>query len=126
MAGLDRVINPETGDYVETAEGQWETTRNAQTAIYHQIRTKRNGWAGDPDAGSDFHELDRGKSTLRTPVVIRDMTERALAPLVDEGRITEPDIDVERDGTRAAQEATVTDLQSKEEIGLASILASVV
>lgn len=123
MAGLDRSIDPLTRDYVEDGAGGWETTRDASTAIWHQVQGRLGGWAGDPQAGSRFHTLARAKSSSRTPAVVADIARGALRPLVAAGLISEPDIIVERDRSRIASETTVTDLQTGEQLDLTDLLS---
>jgi len=126
MAGTDRRIDPETGDYIADGSGGYETTRSAETSVYHQIKGNLGQWAGDPAAGARFFELERASSTLLTPLVVRDMTEEALSPLVAAGLVAEPEIVTERSIDRVAQESTITDLQSGEDMDLSAILPSVV
>jgi phage gp46-like protein len=88
----DRRLDPRTGDYVDDGRGNWEMTDTAATAILHQLRGHKAKWVLDPDVGSRLHELDRAKSTVKTPAVIEDMFRAALAPLVAEGRIDVPEV----------------------------------
>jgi hypothetical protein len=124
MAGLDRRIDPLTRDYIfDASTGTWELTRSAETALYHQVVGELENWAGDPDAGSRFYELARGKSTLRTPAVLRDILNECTAPLVAEGRIAVESIRAERQAVdRAAAETTVIDLETGEELDLVNLL----
>lgn len=123
MAGVTRVIDPNTRDYVaDTARGTNQTTRNASTPLYHQFKTMLGQWWGDPTAGSRFHELRRAKSLLRTPVIIQDMANEAARPLVDAGQITELDFDSERITDRINTSMTATDIQSGEELELTDLL----
>ncbi len=122
MAGLDRVIDPVTKDYVSDGNGGRLKTRTARTAIYHQLITRLGQWWGDPTAGSGFFELARSVSTLQTPRVIEDVTTQALKRLVDLGRITAPVFETERVGDRVNHSVTVTDIQSGETLKLTSLL----
>ena len=123
MAGRDRVINPITRDYVrDEATGTSKTTRNASTSIYHQAATRLGQWWGDPKAGSLLYQLERAKSLLRTPVIIRDIFSQFLQPLIDKGAITPPSFESLRRVDRIDTEATVLDLQSGEELKLSDLL----
>jgi phage gp46-like protein len=121
---MDRRINPATGDYVwDHSEGEPAKTRDASTAIWHQMRTKRNGWVGDPDAGNRLHEVARGKSSTRTPSAIADIIAEAMQPLAQEGLVTEPVIRTEREGDTIEARTFVTDRQSREEVDLTTLVA---
>ncbi len=123
MAGLDRVIDSNTGDYVrDDATGAVTKTSNASTAIHHQVKGIRGQWWGDPDAGSRLIELERAKSLLRTPQVIADILTQALQRLIDDGRITAPTFEQQRMIDRIDTSITVEDLQSGETLQLRDLL----
>lgn len=122
MPGLDRRIDPATRDYISDGSGGYEKTRTAETAVYHQMRGNLGQWALDPDAGGRLYELARAKSGLRTPVIVADMLEELLKPLVREGLIGDPTIIVERELDRIADETTVVDLTSGEQLPLVSLI----
>jgi phage gp46-like protein len=122
-AGKTRVLDPITRDYVlDEDRGAVQVVRDARTAIYHQIQTKLGQWWGDPDAGSRMFELERAKSLLRTPIVIQDIFSEALQPLVDDGRITDPEFETERRIDRITTSVTTTDVQTGEELELTDLL----
>jgi hypothetical protein len=116
MPGLDRKLDPATGDYVDDGAGGTETTRSALTAVYHQGRTPRGGWVGDPSAG--IRDVP-GKSSERTQRVVEDVWREAMAPLVAEGRITEPEVITERNGDQIRFAVASKDLQTGEQLQLA-------
>lgn len=123
MAGKTRVIDAQTKDYVTNDAGNGtKTTRNASTAIYHQIKTQLGEWWGDPTAGSRMFELDRAKNALASPLVIQDIWSEALQPLINDGRITVPVFETERLTDRVNIEVTSTDLQSGEQLELTDLL----
>jgi len=122
MAGFNRTINAATRDYVSDGKGGTEKTRNAQTPLCYQIATQLNQWWGDPDAGSRLFELERAKSSLRTPIVLRDILAQALQPLVDEGRLTEPAIETDRNLDRIDSSILTTDLSTGEQLDLVELL----
>jgi phage gp46-like protein len=123
MAGKSRVIDPITKDYVlDEARGTVMVVRDARTAIYHQVQTRLGQWWGDPGAGSRLFELERAKSLLRTPIVIKDIFSEALAPLVEDGRITEPAFESLRTIDRIDTSVTTSDMQTGEELELTDLL----
>lgn len=125
MPGRDLKIDPETGDYVSDGAGGYETTTDASTAMYHQIRGNLGQWAGDPKAGSRLHEFDRAKSFVsRTEREIVDAIDQALKPLVDASLITAPEHVTERTTDRVVTETTVRDRTTGQVIDLSDVLPS--
>ncbi len=122
MAGFDRVIDPISRDYVSDSSGGRQKTRDASTAIYHQIITKLGKWVGDPTAGSRFFTLGRAKNPISTPQTIRDISIEALTPLVEDERITEPEFEQERTLDRVLTAINVRDIQSGETLELLNLL----
>ncbi len=121
MAGVDREIDPFTRDYVSDGKGGTKTTRSAMTKLHHQFRTPKGSWFGDADAGSRFHELEQARSSVRTPRIVEDMTREACAPLVEEGAVTSPTVNVERDLDQVRYEFFTTDLQTNEDLDLGNL-----
>jgi phage gp46-like protein len=108
----DRVLSPLTLDYVPDGRGAWQTTPTIATAIHHQLRSERNGWCLDPDAGSDLHTLARLRLTEGVALRAGDTIRAALKPLVEEGRAADVAIRAERQpGGLLALEGTVRDVQ---------------
>jgi len=123
MAGTDRVIDPTTRDYVlDETTNSYETSRSARSAVYHSIIGHRGKWAADPEYGSRINELLRTQNSFRTPAVIRDMLNEALSLLIEDGRIAEPEVVIERDKSRVLIEVTVLDLHSGETIDITDLL----
>lgn len=122
MAGFNRTIDPQTRDYVSDGDGGTKKSRTAETPIYYQVKTQLGQWWGDPAAGSRFFELERSKSSLRTPVVIRDIFSQCFAPLVADGRITEPELESERRGDRIDTQIESIDLSTGETLDLVNLL----
>lgn len=122
MAGLDRVIDPLTKDYVSDGAGGRQKTRDASTAIYHQFLTRLGKWIGDVDAGSRFFTLDRAKNPISSPLTIQDIATEALTPLVDAERITAPTFRSDRSLERVITAIDVTDIQSGESLNLLNLL----
>lgn len=123
MPGFDRSIDPATGDYVDDGVGGTEWTRTAAPALFHQIRTPLGSWWADGEAGSRFFELDRSPSSLRTVPVVVDIVRELSAPLVDDGRISEPVTTAERVLDRVLFESVASDLATNEELDLAALAA---
>jgi len=122
MAGKDRALDPLTGDYVPDGKGGWKYTTLADTKCYHQLKTARNTWPGDPDAGSDYALLDR-KDTDEEIARAADMTRDALQPLLDLNLIADLKLETGRDeGGRPVIQSTVTDTQSGAEVELTALL----
>ena len=118
MAGLDRVIDPITKDYVETATGNFEYTSTAQTAIYHQLNTWLGEWIGDPDAGLDRSAIPR-KNNQASLDRYRDAILQALRLLEVAGRVTNSQVSVTRNPSninRADVDAVTTDIQNGNQI----------
>lgn len=112
MAGLDRAINPLTGDYIDDGKGGWKYTALADTKCYHQLKTARNTWPGDPDAGADFNLLTR-KETDEEIARAADMVRDALKPLINLNYVSDLILETGRDEAgRPAIQSSVTDTQS--------------
>lgn len=82
--GLDRRIDPATGDYIDDGAGGDEDTDSVETAAYHQIKTERGEWWADPDKGSDLHLVPR-LSVTQALELLPATLESALQALVDAG-----------------------------------------
>lgn len=50
--GLDRLIDPVTGDYVRTPNGEWAETQDSRTIMLIALRTRLGESAFDPDDGT--------------------------------------------------------------------------
>lgn len=113
MPGLNRRIDPATGDYIRDGRGGHETTPTIETGVYHQIRGKRRLWIGDPDAGSDLYLLPRRNLDRGAVVFADDAIRRAVQPFVDAGEATavETALQAEKTG-RLAGAASITDVQA--------------
>ena len=85
MPGLDRTIDPTTGDYVDAVGGAYAESLTIATAVYHQIKGELDRWPGDPNAGSGVYrikQLGTGKAGQRAA---EDATRAALQGFVDRG-----------------------------------------
>lgn len=114
MPGLNRRLDPATGDYIRDGKGGHEKTGTIETGVYHQIRGKRSHWIGDIDAGSDLYlvprrNLDRGALTFTEGAIVR-----ALQPFVDAGQATDVSVALhaEKGGRIVIDDASITDTQA--------------
>lgn len=94
MAGLDRRIDPLTGDYIDDGEGGYEETDTAETAAYHQITTHRGKYFPQPDLGSDTHLLVQRNADAITALFAAESLQAALQKLADEGMIKDIEVEV--------------------------------
>ena len=96
MPGLDRRLNPETGDYISDGAGGDEDTDTVETAAYHQITTHRGEFWADPTKGSDLHLVPRMSITAAlefAPETLRG----ALQALVNAGLAKDLRVEVTTD-----------------------------
>ncbi len=115
MPGKTRVIDPLTGDYKRNAAGTGhETTTSIGTAVYHQLKGRKDSWWGDPDAGSTIHLVRRGGTSERELNAFRDSVLRSLQRLVEAGLGRDPTVTIEREGTRVGIRTTILDDQHGE------------
>lgn len=114
MPGLDMKIDPITRDYVDDGEGGFATTRDASTAIVHQILTEKNHWVGDFEAGSRLYQLPH-KLSDEVVRAARDIVEEAMRPLDQAGLITDSQLTTERDVRgKLVLSGTARDIQTGE------------
>lgn len=96
----DVKIDPETRDFVDTADGDWEEIDDATTAVMLQLDAREDGWWGDPPSGSRNAEIM--ESDLPTIDDLRDSTRRALGALVKAGVIADAFVNVGDDQDKGA------------------------
>jgi phage gp46-like protein len=96
MPGFDRKFDPVTHDYVEEG-GSFVLTSTLETALYHQLNDELNAWAGDAEAGSRLHLLQRGRNSEAEAVRTADEMEAAVKPFVDLGWATDFEVAIDRD-----------------------------
>lgn len=96
MAGKDRILDPETGDYVSDGKGGLQTTTDLRTAVWHQVAGKRTKWVGDPDAGSDLYTFERVGNSEDTAIAAKDAMARCLQPFIESGRGADLVVDTDR------------------------------
>jgi len=102
----DAVIDTDTRDYVITSDAEVETGVTAASEIWHALMTVKNRFAPAPDDGSELDSVR--KSAASTPPIVRAMTLAALRPLVNDGRIRDLSVAVERNSLTGALTVTVT------------------
>ncbi len=112
MAGYDRKLDPSTGDYIDATGGEYAETLTIETAIYHQLRTERGRWHGDPLAGSDLHLAKYQGSGVVGAKFAENAIRQALQPFIDDGLAADPLVEVEADARgRLIIESSITDIQ---------------
>lgn len=80
------VIDPKTGDYVMTNGAPVESTSLIYPA-YYRLKVERTQWLYAPDVnyGSDFYTIKK-RFTATDANVLTNLAERALQPMIDDGR----------------------------------------
>lgn len=116
-------LDPETGDYV-LEDGAPVIDKGLKTPAFIRLRAKRQTWLYAPDTrwGSDYHLLKKNHSTTDTTQTV-SVGNRALQPLLDDGRASEIDITIDRQSRPASRlKIGITDAQGEgEEIVLVPI-----
>jgi phage gp46-like protein len=110
----DRKIDSLTHDYVEDGLGGFQTTTSIATELHHQLLSERGRWVGDPDAGSDFHQLRAAGAadTDTTAKQAAEYTRNAVQPFLDAGRAADFQVATERDQSgRLVVTSSIRDIQ---------------
>jgi len=111
--GLDRVIDPETGDYVDDGAGGDVDTETIETAAYHQILTHLGEYWAGPEKGSEIHRVPEMSATEALQKAPATLT-AALQALVDAGFAKDLKVEVvadERVSGRIVGATSITDVQ---------------
>lgn len=100
-------IDPSSGDYVQV-NGSPVMTAELTHPAYYRCKVPRKKWlyAPDDNYGSDFASF-RGKQNTANTSVLESMAQRAMAPIVQDGRATEIDV------TTIARSRNGTQLETK-------------
>jgi len=118
----DRYFDPVKRDYVIDKFGQFQTTDNASTAVYHQILDRKGQWAGDPEAGSTLYQLPR----ISTQVIANaaaQMIRDCLKPLIDARLIADSEVNAIRNSDKSITvEGVARDLKGND-IDLTDLLS---
>lgn len=109
-------IDPATGDYIMEG-GSPVLTAELTHAAYYRLKVPRKKWLYAPDAnyGSDFASFT-GKQTTATTSTLEAMAQRALKPIIDDGRATEIDVTAlsrSRNGTQLETDITTAQGQTQ-------------
>lgn len=110
-------IDPSSGDYVIDSKGKPEVVTNLKVPAYIRLKTRRGRWLYAPDDlyGSDFHLVGR-KVTAKDNNLVEAIVDRALAPMISDGRASEVE-QVPQEYTRhtASISINITDSQGEVE-----------
>ncbi|MGE0547625.1 MAG: hypothetical protein AB7O24_01175 [Kofleriaceae bacterium] len=88
FGNFDQEIDPDTRDYIDTADGAWAETESSRSAVMLQLEIRYGEWWVDPEAGSRIPAmLESGEPV--TPEQIADEARRALQMLVVDGVIAD-------------------------------------
>ncbi len=107
-------INPQTGDYIMQGGAPIETP-SLQIPAYIRLKVKRNNWlyAPNSDYGSDFFLLKKKQAGLDAST-IETVAERALQPIVEDGRANSITVETQ-DTSRSGIEMKTTIVDAKGE-----------
>lgn len=119
-------INPATGDY-EMENGAPIPSESLKYPAYYRMKVSRNQWlyAPDPNYGSDFY-LAKKRSGLGSNQGLVSIGEKALQPLIDDGRAASVEVavasDIETARGNGAFRVTIEDIQgNSQELNLPPI-----
>ncbi len=87
-AHMDRLLNPNTGDY----EANGEMTDTLQNAVYISLITPLGSYCLNPSLGSLLHTLKREKDVSRVGLLAEQYAYEALEHILDDGRAKQIDI----------------------------------
>jgi len=86
---------------IETMAGRgqmtFDETSSIMNNIYLSLAIKRGNWFFNPGFGSRLHELARAKNTEQTAELAKEYCKEALAWIIEAGRASAIDVQVERD-----------------------------
>jgi len=91
-AHMDRLLNPNTGDY----EPHGEMTDTLQNAVYISLITPLGSYCLNPSLGSLLHTLKREKDVSRVGLLAEQYAYEALEHILDDGRAKQIDISAEQ------------------------------
>lgn len=109
-------INHSNGDYIMEA-GAPVSSDSLTIPAYYRLMVRRTRWLYAPNTqyGSEFYTARNKQSGKRDPRRLIDIAERALQPLVDDGRALEvsvnPDQNVQVNRNQAALKVEILDQQ---------------
>jgi len=85
---MDFRLDPYTGDYTLTSDGQFEMTDEIDNALYLCLAAERGSFFADPKMGSKLHLLKREKRVDRILGLAEAYTVEALQPLINRSLAT--------------------------------------
>lgn len=86
--GKDRLIDPETRDYVRTADGKWKDVADSRTAMLIALSVELGASPFDPSHGTVIAQRLRD-GTLNSPDLLQAETIRVGSALAEEGIISD-------------------------------------
>lgn len=96
MKGVDRKIDPVTGDFVSAPGGRFAECDPLENILALVFLLDRGAWEGDIELGNRFAELRRATVADGAERRLEDLVRDAVQWLVDEGEIEEIKVTVER------------------------------
>lgn len=115
MPGLDRMLDPVTGDYIDAAGGEYEETVTAAPAMVHQLKGQKRRWWGDKDAGCDLYIVATKGMDGVNLARAENAALSGLQRLVEDGLIREPRAKAGTSSEQASRmelETTAIDVQT--------------
>jgi phage gp46-like protein len=91
----DRRLDPVTGDLVDGSAGGFELCEDIENQIAFSYLIARGSWEGDPELGHRFDELAQGRDIPEDRARLKDLARDAVQWLIDLGKLTRVDVDVE-------------------------------
>lgn len=95
MSGIDRLMDPVTGDLQDAPRGAFVTGDPLANMIIFSYTIARGTWEGDPSMGNRFGELARVQNTVATQNRLHDLVVDAVQWLLDGGQLDSVDVEVE-------------------------------
>ena len=86
---MDYAIDPYTGDYKLSADGQLTLTEEIDNAVYLCIAVEQGSFFANPKLGSRLHLLTREKRVEHVRTLAQSYALEALRPLIDAGMATD-------------------------------------
>lgn len=93
---IDQLIDPNTGDYVRTDNGEWSETADSRTTMLLMLEIEFGASPFDPSDGTTLGALRRNGDPI-TPEILRSETLRAGGVLQAAGILADLEVSV-RDG----------------------------
>lgn len=91
-----------------SADLSWEPQETILNNVYLSLIIRRGAFFQNPGLGSRLYLLERAKNTERTARLAEEYIREALQWLLDTGRATKVDVQIERGKTRLRAAVAVT------------------